>query len=713
MLIHLYTAPAICNAWEGKVVSRGGLDGFVFTSPNMDYVPQYPVGREVISTYEDGRWGLHEYSRWPQAYVEGMMHLACIPRLPTLPYLPFALFRSINPAEDWVERPEVMVPGLGFIRPECRSELVSAARFAIDRFYTIADMRDDVRRYGDFLVMLLRQVVDRMNYVPSHRRTAVAVAAHVQRLCLELAGLRIYILQVLMRLNSTHDWSRERLPVLGGFVRDLTDAQTWTRVGLPVWLIQPITHDLVVWRVVEPERLPADASRTPCDPPILHKAGSFVGVPNVTGSWLTGMLMSVSKDIAGSHLEGLDLTAVPEVPDESPQAKRLRTEGQQKDVKTLVMRAAVPSGGSSLPNKSKTRRGGKKTRRPADMIVAPGAPHDDIATTSAFTLAGPSVSEHPSRTFHSSPFVQPSSIWASALRAASPVPQGSNAALYFYPPPFLLDTIPSSGAPCQFPEHARIDEKVHRYLHNLARIREFCRTRLFDRTLDRRPLTIGEWRVALFGDYRRKTHAPNGPDSSDVRREKRRQDERNAISLLFHQVAQITSFTPDVTACLLNVSVDVLSVASNPRIRATLLWEAHELNFRADLMALDHLLVNTKDWPERSKWEREMMVSGVWGPPSSGVTILPSLDASSHLHCWSTPPDDAWEDCQPYLHTFCRVLSRWPGCPEKVLEAVKASPAYMVAEQYQDVQQCAVNFYVDSFVRGFARLPTPPIQFPS
>ena len=50
-----------------------------------------------------------------------------------------------------------------------------------------------------------------------------------------------------------------------------------------------------------------------------------------------------------------------------------------------------------------------------------------------------------------------------------------------------------------------------------------------------------------------------------------------------------------MTVSFEGLTVDVDSIATNPAIRATLLWESHELSFRADLMALDHLLVNTSD----------------------------------------------------------------------------------------------------------------------
>ena len=673
----------------------------------MDFVPEYPIFREVISTCQDGRWSVHEYSRWPQPYVEGMLHIACIPRQPALPHLPRDLFTSLNAQRDWEQRNEVMVKGLGFLVQSTRQSLTEAGRFAIERFQAMTGTRQDIHRYGSFLVMMLRQVMDRMNHVASHPRTAIAVGAHVQRLCLELAGLKTYVQQVVPRLEDTCDWSTSRLPVLGGFVRDLTDAQTWCRVGLPVWLIQPVTHQLVVWRVVEEEPIPSDMSRSPCSPPILHKAGTFVGAPNVTGNWLTGMLMSVSKHIGGSHLEGLNLAAVPKLPEGTPSAKRARVAEQTH--LPLIMRAA-PSLGDSSTIKKKTRRG----RKPRKSLN-PEAPTPAESSGASYSASYGSPMCHPSRSFVPSPFSESSPPWENALRAVSPVKELPNAALYFYPPPFLLDTISSvAGLPsgCRHPEYARIDEKVHRYLHNLARIREFCRTRLFDQSLCNRPLSIGEWRAALFGDYTPKTHRPKGPETSEVRREIRRQDERNEICALFHQVAHVESYSPQSSAHLEDLTVSLDSIATNPAIRAILLWEAHELNFRADVYALDHLLVDTSNWSERFQWEREMLVSGIWGEPSSGVSVLPCLDPPLRRFHWFTPPDERWQTCCAQLLTFVQVISRWPHCPELLLQA-RTCTQEMSAERYVEIQACAVDFYVSSFVHVFARLPVPPIPFPS
>ncbi len=699
----------MCKAWEAKVATRGGLDGFIFTSPNMDFVPDYPVLKEVINTNEDGRWGLHEYSRWPQPYVDSMMHLACIPRQPALPHLPRVLFKSLSPSSDWTERVELMVKGLGFISQEARTELTKAANMAIQRFHATKNVRENVQRYGDFLVMLLRQVVDRMTYVASHSRTAIAVAAHVQRLCLELAGLKTYVELIVPRLESTVDFSTTLLPALGGFVRDLIDAQTWCRLGLPVWLIQPITQELVVWRVVDPEGLPSDMSILPCSPPILHKTGSFVAVPNVTGNWLTGMLMSVSKHLGGSHLEYMNLATVPKIPQGLPENKRSRIEEGNSNVTQLAMRAAVPTEGE--PSSSK---GSRRRRRKQALAAEQAARERDGVSSAEPNATTSSVPQHPSRSFLPSPFCEPAPVWAAALRSVSPVPQTSNSALYFYPPPFLLDTVSAKALMPEnyaHPDRTSVDEKVNRYLHNLARIREFCRARLFDKTLTSKPLCIAEWRAALWGDYKPQTSVRSGGTTSDARRAKRRLEERNEVGALLHQVGHMDPYSTDITVSLEGLTIDAESIATNPVVRATLLWESHELNFRADLMALDHLLVNTSDWPERFKWEREMLISGVWGEPSSGLSVLPSLESDLRRYCWCAPPDEGWEACQRFLRAFAQVLSRWPGCPEAVLQVRKVD-GQMTARQFSEVQQFAVEFYVRSFARSFLRLPIPPIPFP-
>lgn len=60
--------------------------------------------------------------------------------------------------------------------------------------------------------------------------------------------------------------------------------------------------------------LPWELSSRLCDPPILHRTGAFVGVSNLTGNWVSHMVLSISKYIVGSHLSSLELGVTPDIP---------------------------------------------------------------------------------------------------------------------------------------------------------------------------------------------------------------------------------------------------------------------------------------------------------------------------------------------------------------------------------------------------------------
>ncbi|TBU21336.1 hypothetical protein BD311DRAFT_678629, partial [Dichomitus squalens] len=703
------TPPDVCGPWEGKVATIGSLNGFLVTSPTREYIPRYPREVEVIQTYEDGFWGEHEYSRHPQLYVEEMTHLACIPATPEQDEMLFDLFHPLHASRDWTEDRDIAVHGLGLIKREMRKSLGECAAYVIARFEAISAADASTSRYGSFLIMLLRQAVDRMNYLPSVATRSIAVAAHVQRLALELEGLTTYLQVVLPRIESSEDFSHSVLDVVGGFIREGAVTQTWHRVGIPYWVLQPVSSEVAVWRVVQEDALPFWLSTRPCNPPILHRAGTFVGVSNLTGNWVSSMVVSISKHATGSHLARLNLAAVPEVPtSESSSSKRARFEAKDIITKHLTMRPADPVLAASKKSRRQRRR--QEGDAPAGDLAIVGS--GSAGTSHRSQPSGQSGStgiQHPSRSLVLSPFVELPAVWAEALRAAGTIPPSPNSALYFFPPPFLLDTVVSAAtgsAGCAHPDRARVDSKVNRYLHNLLRIRQFCRTRLFDLSLNNRPLTITEWRAALWGDYLPQGSVRTSGTGADARRAKRRRDERNEIGLLFHKVAHMDSYDETALVKFENRQVDIHTIANDPAIRATLLWEAHEVNFRAELIALDTLLVHKVDWMEIHRWEREMLVSGVWGPPSSAATVTAAIDPSLRVFCWYTPPQEHWDTCRERLRTFARVLTRWPDCPEDVIQASRSE---LHEDDFREAQRRAVSFYVQTFVSQYSRLPIPPI----
>ncbi|KAI1795369.1 hypothetical protein LXA43DRAFT_1091018 [Ganoderma leucocontextum] len=175
--------------------------------------------------------------------------------------------------------------------------------------------------------------------------------------------------------------------------------------------------------------------------------------------------------------------------------------------------------------------------------------------------------------------------------------------------------------------------------------------------------------------------------TSDARRAKRRLGERNEISSLFYKVAHMDSYDEHAVVDFEGLAVNLSAITANPAIRASLLWESHEVNFRAELLALDTLLVPQKNWMEIHRWEREMVVSGVWGPPSSAATVAAPTDRASRVFCWYSPPHEHWERGREQLRYFAQVLMRWPGCPEVVIQGSKRDK--LLEGQYQDVQRQA------------------------
>ena len=162
-----------------------------------------------------------------------MPHIVCIPRNASLPDVPRILFKTLQVDVDWEEDPSVAVHGLGQIRVNTRGDLAAAADIAICRTLELVVAKEQLRPYTQFIVMLLRQVVDRMSYLLMVVTRSLAVAAHIQRLCLELAGLRTYVDVVIGHIESPEDFSAQVLDIIRGFLHEGAATQTWHRVGIP------------------------------------------------------------------------------------------------------------------------------------------------------------------------------------------------------------------------------------------------------------------------------------------------------------------------------------------------------------------------------------------------------------------------------------------------------------------------------------------------
>ncbi|KAI0644779.1 hypothetical protein C8Q79DRAFT_911688 [Trametes meyenii] len=638
----------------------------VITSPNQVYVPEYPRQCNVIRTFSDRLWGVHEYSRWPQELVPNMWHIACIPRRRGLSDLPDILWRNLRPEEDWQEDCRGGVHSLGYLTMPIVEGLAFAADTAISGFHAISGLSQSRRALGQQLCLLLRQCVERMRRLPARPAVAVAVAAHVQRLTLELAGLKLYLEVVAARIDSPQDYSNALLPVLGAFVKEATLAQTCTRVGLPVWFTQELTPRTRIWKVVKPTEV-HDLSYQESQPPILHHPDDRPGIVNLTGNWMSTMAQAVSHQLCSPALPSMLFS----YPEGLPDAKKPCVDQKLPVSKTL-----------SLP------------------------PHRDTPPAPGGLRPTPSLQ------FCPSPFFSLSECWTRALRLTGVLPQPARASLYFFPPPFLLETVSEQTTPpipCMDPTGGRPDQKVTRYLHNMVRIRLFCRLRLLDPTISAHPLNIWEWRAALWGKYNFKAPSPEVAGASG--RPKRKREQRNEISRLFGNVAALPEYQQTDEPELGGQPITYEMAVTDLRVRYNLLWEAHEVNWRCELMALDEAVVPRAGWPYMYRWEREADVSAVWGESGGVMSVLPLHRKDIKCYVWPSSMDPRWRSALPTLRAFLRLMSRWPDYPQSLRDLPSELDDWM-DDDYDAGQQGGTIFYTQTFIKHFRRLPTIPVEFP-
>ncbi len=689
--------------FEGLVAAPGFSEMSVFTSPNQTFVPQFAIAHGEIVTYDDGRWGLHEYSRWPQVYDHAYVHVACIPRQGA-PGAPDAavVWRAWDRA-DW-EPDTCGVARLGMLNSKYVCELEVATDHAIQAVYRCRQDCVPMNEVVRLLVLCLRHCVDRLRLLPSERSVVVSLAAHVQRLILELAGVRKYLDVVLERIASKGDYRLEVLDVIGAHTPDPSVAAMLHRVGVPVWFQQHITPHLRCWSIV-PLKEPVSFSTVPAYPRLVLAMRDISGALNTPGEWLRAMHAIVRRQLCDSRLPDL-IVAAEDDPDADSCSKRARLETRWNHEWDSSIGAARPTFVVRNPRLNRTL--------PHPLPVAPQPGSVDkrsshryaqvarIPQPRAAPSAGSSFKMNPFRQHYPSSLVSHIRAWTDALSGVGPLPQPSKSVKYFFPPPWLLDRL--VGYPVA-------PDKLARYLHHWVTIRKFCRLRLFDRTMAGRPLTISEWRDALWGDYSLDGPADESTAATGGDRLKRRHQLKQSLRLLFCNVAALQSYDSTSSPQFGRVRVTREAAESDAYLHGRVVWELHETNWRCELLALDAIMVGSNDWPEMRRWAREAHISEVWGRSRSGLDIVPDVDSADN-DIWTDSADADWGRGREPLNAFVDLLSRWRDCPP----GLQLPPDHLQTcsrEEYGWIQHTAVAFYVRTFVNVFERLPIPPVRRPS
>lgn len=67
---------------DGLVGTIEESNQYLVTSPNVDYIPQIPMGIDSVKVRSDARFGVHDPVQWPQEFHPNYKWLICIPRRP-------------------------------------------------------------------------------------------------------------------------------------------------------------------------------------------------------------------------------------------------------------------------------------------------------------------------------------------------------------------------------------------------------------------------------------------------------------------------------------------------------------------------------------------------------------------------------------------------------------------------------------------------------
>lgn len=146
----------------------------------------------------------------------------------------------------------------------------------------------------------------------------------------------------------------------------------------------------------------------------------------------------------------------------------------------------------------------------------------------------------------------------------------------------------------------------------------------------------------------------------------------------------------------------------SPQVARMIIWEMHDLGFRYELLALDHLLVPHREGGAFEE-ERDDLLGQVFPARTLySVPVLPDQDASMYelgMYVRDIPHHHVYS-----LEAFRQVLLHWPRCPP----SLHRSPISidMTAEQIVALETEMIKFYVNIFFEQSGRAPIVPHRIP-
>ncbi len=156
--------------------------------------------------------------------------------------------------------------------------------------------------------------------------------------------------------------------------------------------------------------------------------------------------------------------------------------------------------------------------------------------------------------------------------------------------------------------------------------------------------------------------------------------------------------------------VSASDVAADAKLRASILWELHELNFQCELRDLDcEILGGVLDNNTFFQWERGDVITGIWGS-SRALSVFPNVEHGEVTDSWTAPSLHSWANHREMFEAFLVVMSWWPDFPQDLWPWCTTLTSCTDIDQFVRIKERALEFYVRCFADKYGHLPISPVH---
>lgn len=725
---------------------------WIFTSPNRSDIPFIEVEPTALYARADGRFGLEDYTVWPQSHSEAYPWAPCVLRRPAIDdirdHVYWFLWDNLTKM-DWHSPPGSSWQHTGVLHPDSYHVIYQAMQPLLHRAVE-ASRHADTPNYVTVAINCLRATMARLRDLPMSYRDLILQFTQAQRLGLDLLAMEAFHSHIFTRMIQRAQVYPLRSEFIGCYTNNPTTVENMYYAGVPVVYIRPV-------RLVTPSQLR-----------IRRIANDFAAVPPdvVTAEWpkqpckrlhdgASGTRRFQMSRPLGRYFEDLDTledipaptpdmrpfllspSTLPAPLDQSPQPDDEPSPFSPHEVQDFTVDLDLQQDSSliasGMPSKTEVAtRAGKhpKRARPAKQQVQKNSRKGRKICKSRFTLfkfilidvdiaaghgAGkalprpmPSVQGQPlSRNRNKflpvlSPLMPPyCPEWLAALRAVdrfSPthtIPKRRTGLMY--PDPAYFASVTPLNRSFALP--AWLSIRATR-----------CGQMLYPSRAEMRVLPTSVWRYFFFINRQE----PGGPGTLDTSVPSLTDEPHTAIA------AARAMFGPEAVASMnrnirevfwrgqaYTVVDGAIQNISTEAVRE-IIWEVAELNWRYELLALDKLAAPQMWLDDDAAGQRITDLLLVFSPSSSFVlTHAPFPTEESSIVATTRAAR------MPALVALRRVMLAWSNTSDTIEDFTSSTSG----QSFDDVHSIAFEaktlwLYCQTFYDYFHRAPVVPCRLP-